>query len=69
MRVGVIADTHDYVDPLVYEIFKGVDCILHAGDVEAMWVIKRLEEIAPVFVACGNHESEEVKESYRKQPE
>ncbi len=32
MRIGVISDTHGWVDPAVYEHFAGVDEIWHAGD-------------------------------------
>jgi len=33
MRIGLISDTHGYLDPRIEEIFSGVDHILHAGDV------------------------------------
>lgn len=59
MLIGVISDTHipsrSYEIPeKVFEVFKGVDLILHAGDVETPGVIRKLEEIAPVTAVCGN---------------
>lgn len=33
VRIGVISDTHGYLDPGVLEVFAGVDHIIHAGDV------------------------------------
>ena len=48
IRIGVIADTHGLFDPAVRRHFKGVDHILHAGDIGDRSVIKRLEQIAPV---------------------
>ena len=32
-RIGVISDTHGYLDPQVLEEFAGVDHIIHAGDI------------------------------------
>ena len=55
-RIGVIADTHGWLDPKVGAIFDGVDLILHAGDVGAIEIIHALEMIAPVIAVSGNHE-------------
>ena len=54
MRIGVISDTHDLLDPKVPELFKGVDHVLHGGDVGLPWLILKLEEIAPVTAVLGN---------------
>jgi putative phosphoesterase len=54
MKIGVISDTHDYLDPKVPALFAGVDHILHAGDVGLPWLILQLENIAPVTVVLGN---------------
>ena len=45
MKVGVISDTHiptiaPSLPPAVYEIFKGVDLILHAGDIVELSVLE-----------------------------
>jgi putative phosphoesterase len=54
MRVGIISDTHNYLDPSVAEIFTGVDHILHAGDIGQPRIILELENIAPVTAVGGN---------------
>ncbi len=53
-RIGVIADTHGLFDPAVRRHFKGVDHILHAGDIGDQSVIEQLEQIAPVTAVSGN---------------
>ena len=53
-RIGVISDTHDFFDPKIREIFKGVDHIIHGGDIGLPWIILQLEEIAPVTAVVGN---------------
>ena len=54
MKIGVISDTHNYLDPRVHEVFAGVDHILHAGDVGQSLIIVELEQIAPVTAVIGN---------------
>jgi uncharacterized protein len=54
MKIGIISDTHDYLDPKVADLFKGVDHILHAGDVGSAWIKFQLEQIAPVTAVIGN---------------
>ena len=52
--IGVISDTHGYLDPRVPELFVGVNHILHAGDVGPATLIGELEQIAPVTAVVGN---------------
>lgn len=54
VEIGIISDTHGLVRPQVYEAFKGVDLILHAGDIGNYDVILELEPIAPVKAVVGN---------------
>ena len=54
MRIGVISDTHDLLDPRVPELFAGVEHILHGGDVGLPWLVLKLDEIAPVTAVLGN---------------
>ena len=54
MRIGVISDTHGHFDPVIKDIFAGVDHILHGGDIGLPWLILELEDIAPVTAVIGN---------------
>jgi hypothetical protein len=56
-KIGVISDTHDYLDPRVLDLFAGVDHILHAGDIGLPWLLLQLEGIAPVTAVIGNCDS------------
>lgn len=53
-KLGVISDTHNYLDPKVLTLFEGVEHILHAGDIGMPWLILQLENIAPVTAVLGN---------------
>ena len=54
--IGVISDTHGLVRPEVLEILKGVDLIIHAGDIGGVEVLNALETIAPVKAVRGNND-------------
>lgn len=56
MKLGLISDTHGYLDPRVEKIFAGVDHILHAGDIGPDLIIAQLEAIAPVTAVLGNND-------------
>jgi putative phosphoesterase len=52
--LGVISDTHGLLRPEAVEALRGVDRILHGGDVGAPEILKELETIAPVTAVRGN---------------
>lgn len=54
MRLGIISDTHGLLRPEVFETFREVDRILHAGDVGPEDLLVELEAIAPVTAVWGN---------------
>jgi putative phosphoesterase len=54
MRIGVISDTHGLLRPEVFEAFRGVDHILHSGDIGGEEVLRDLAAIAPVTACAGN---------------
>ncbi|HYM15980.1 MAG TPA: metallophosphoesterase family protein [Dehalococcoidia bacterium] len=56
MRIGVVSDTHGYVDPRLAAAFAGVEAILHAGDVGGMDVLAALQAMAPLYAVRGNND-------------
>ncbi len=54
MRIGVISDTHNFLDPRIPQLFADVDHILHGGDIGQPGIILALEQIAPVTAVSGN---------------
>jgi putative phosphoesterase len=59
MKIGLISDTHipkrsTKIPEKVFESFKDVDLILHAGDLTDESVINDLESLAPVIAVQGN---------------
>jgi putative phosphoesterase len=66
MKIGVISDTHGLLRPEVAPALKGVERILHLGDVGKPSLLKELERIAPVTAIRGNVDRES---SFSKLPE
>jgi putative phosphoesterase len=66
MKIGVISDTHGWVDPAVYEHFGGVDEIWHAGDAGSMDVITKLEAFRPLRAVWGNCDDFKVRSATKE---
>lgn len=65
MQVAVVSDTHaprfwKSMPPAVAEQLRGVDVILHAGDVCTPGVLDELAQWAPVHVVLGNNDGPDV---------
>jgi len=60
MKIGVISDTHipnraKEIPPKVLEMLKGMDMILHAGDLVELSILEILKSICPdVRAVWGN---------------
>ena len=56
--IGVISDTHGLLRKEALEALRGVERIIHAGDVGTPIVLVELEKIAPVTAVRGNVDGE-----------
>ena len=54
MLLGVISDTHGLLRPEAVEALRGVQQVIHAGDVGSPEILKKLATIAPVTAVRGN---------------
>lgn len=53
-RIGVISDTHGLLREQAIAALRGVDAIIHAGDIGKPEVVGALRAIAPLTVVKGN---------------
>ena len=58
MKLGILSDTHGLLRPEVLPALKGVDHILHLGDVGKVSILDELRTIAPVTAIRGNVDRE-----------
>ncbi|HEX8360266.1 MAG TPA: metallophosphoesterase family protein [Longimicrobium sp.] len=63
MKIGIISDTHGLLRAEVFEVFAGVEHILHAGDVGPSEILTELEAIAPVTAVWGNTDGFDLRKS------
>ena len=68
MKIGVISDTHIPVSSkclptAVAKHFKGVDLIIHAGDIVNNETLESLSKIAKTIAVCGNMDSTDLRKS------
>lgn len=64
IKIGLISDTHNYLDPQVLEYFKDRDEIWHAGDFGTYKIAEKLKEIAPVVGVYGNIDGQDIRSEY-----
>ena len=63
-KIGLIADTHGFLDPQIFEIFAEVDEIWHAGDFGPVSVADALEDFKPLIGVYGNIDGPEIRDRY-----
>jgi uncharacterized protein len=56
MRIGLISDTHGQLRPQAVQALRGVEQIIHAGDIGAAEVLDGLRALAPVHAVRGNND-------------
>jgi len=64
MRIGLISDTHNYLDPAVFTYFEACDEIWHAGDFGDMAVIEELRAFKPLRGVYGNIDDKSIRLEY-----
>ncbi len=64
MKIGLLSDTHSYLDPKVFEYFKACDEIWHAGDIGDASVVNELEKFKPLRAVFGNIDDKEMQARY-----
>ena len=57
LTVGLISDTHGLLRPEAVAALRGVERIIHAGDIGGAGILAALEAIAPVDAVRGNNDT------------
>jgi len=64
MKIGLISDTHSYLDPKVFDYFNDCDEIWHAGDIGDSNLITQLKNFKPIRAVFGNIDSKEIQHTF-----
>ncbi len=63
-RIGLLSDTHSYLDETIFDYFDECDEIWHAGDIGDPRIADRLEAFRPFRAVFGNIDDKEVRLRY-----
>lgn len=61
MKIGLISDTHGYLDSKIYEHFNECDEVWHAGDIGSLDLIDQLRKFKPCRIVYGNIDDHQVR--------
>lgn len=53
-KIGILSDTHSYLEEQIFEYFKDVDMVWHAGDIGSSTVTNALQKFKPLYAVYGN---------------
>jgi putative phosphoesterase len=65
-KIGLLSDTHGYLDPKIYHYFKDVDEIWHAGDIGDISVTDELKKFKPLRAVYGNIDNHEIRSEFQE---
>lgn len=62
VRIGLLSDTHSFLDPAVLPVLQDCDQIWHAGDIGSMKVLGQLQKLdKPLRVVYGNIDGHDIR--------
>lgn len=64
IKIGLLSDTHGFIDDKIINFFAEVDEIWHAGDIGSLKLGEYLEGIKPLRAVHGNIDNHEIRMAY-----
>jgi putative phosphoesterase len=65
MKIGIISDTHGWIHPRLFEHFREVDEIWHAGDIGNIETADQLSSLKPLKAVYGNIDDATVRRAFK----
>jgi putative phosphoesterase len=66
-RIGLISDTHNYLDETIFEHFKDCDEVWHAGDFGTIELADKIGEKKPLKGVYGNIDGQDIRKTFPEQ--
>ncbi len=63
-RIGLLSDTHSYLEDKIFDYFEDCDEIWHAGDIGTMDVVEQLEAFRPFRAVYGNIDDAKMRATF-----
>ena len=64
LKVGLLSDTHGFLDPDILRFFSGCGEIWHAGDIGGMAIADKLQSFSTLRAVFGNIDDQSVRSSF-----
>ncbi|PWJ44481.1 metallophosphoesterase family protein [Sediminitomix flava] len=64
MKIGILSDTHSYMDDRILDHLRDCDQIWHAGDIGDIKVTDQLRTIAPLRAVYGNIDGGDIRREF-----
>ena len=65
-RIGLLSDTHTFIDEKILDFFKDCDEIWHAGDIGNIEIADTISDFKPLKAVYGNIDGQDVRTVYPK---
>ena len=65
-RIGLLSDTHGFIHPSLYDFFKDVNEVWHAGDIGNLKTADELRAFKPVRAVYGNIDGTDIRKHYQE---
>lgn len=65
-KIGLLSDTHGFLDDKVFEHFKDCDEVWHAGDIGTVEVADRLAAFKPLRAVYGNIDGDKLRVMFKQ---
>ena len=66
VKIGLLSDTHSYLDDRIFKYFDKCDEIWHAGDIGNIKLADKLSDFKPLRAVYGNIDGQDVRIVYPK---
>ena len=66
MKIGLLSDTHSWLDDQVFYYFKDCDELWHAGDIGTLATATKLAAFKPLRAVHGNIDGQDIRRHYPK---
>ncbi len=63
-RIGLMSDTHSFLDDKVYKYFEQCDEVWHAGDIGSIELADKMEAFKPFRAVYGNIDNAKLRQRY-----
>lgn len=64
LKIGLLSDTHGYLDKKLFDVLKDVDEVWHAGDLGTIELCEELKRFKPFYAVYGNIDGKEIRSEY-----